>query len=287
MRPVDSRSTAHRRSTAGRKPEDDRTSLSAFTPDTVSASTEAGDHDEFDERGCCSRAARSAQNGCYQFLAATLWDSIMSGFRPGRVRAMELLNVQASDRVLLIGEGSGLDFDCLPEGLDRSHVYALDYSTEMVKQAKRKARLLGIPEANIVVGDAQHLPYTTERFTKIYFPLSLGSIPNPRLALQEAERVLASNGRIVVFEKMVDEDATISMGRSYLNFFTRYIFADINRRLTQMMGTDSAFKVVGYESLSGRLEGCLASTIAPSYRLATLTRITDFPDEPAVRATLS
>lgn len=244
------------------------------------------DDDEFEERGCCSRTVRAAQNGCYQFLAATFWDCTVAGFRPGRVRAMELLDIHDTDRVLLVGEGSGLDFDCLPADTDLTRVFAFDFSTQMVRQAKQKARRMSIPEDNVFVGDAQHLPYTTERFNKIYFPLSLGSIPNPRLALQEAERVLAPGGRIVLFEKIVDDGAVISRGRACLNFFTQCIFANINRRLTDMMGAESPLKITGYESLRGRLDGCLAGTAAPYYRLATLVRTADFPDTPAMRATL-
>lgn len=253
----------------------------------ISSELPAVEEDELEGRGCCSRITRTAQNGCYQFLAATFWDYTVSGFRPGRIRAMELLDIQATDRILLVGEGSGLDFDCLPEGADLSRVFSFDFSTEMVRHAKQKARRFGIPEENVFVGDAQHLPYTEERFNKIYFPLSLGSIPNPRLALREAERVLAPGGKIVLFEKIVDDGATISWGRRCLNFFTQCVFADINRRLREMIGEESPLKITSYESLRGRLDGCFASTVAPYYRLATLVRAVDFPEIPEVRASLS
>lgn len=235
-------------------------------------------------KSCPSRAARAAQNGCYQFLAATIWDQMVAGFRPGRVRAMELLDVHNRDRLLLVGEGSGLDFDCLPEGTDMTQVFAFDFSTQMVQQARKKARAVGIPEENVFVGDAQNLPYRTERFDKIYFPLSLGSIPDPRLALEEAERVLAPGGKIVLFEKIVDDGAAVSRGRACLNIFTQCIFANINCRLTDMMGEDSPLKITDYESLKGRLSGCLAGAVAPYYRLATLVRAADFPDIPAKTA---
>lgn len=223
--------------------------------------------------GCYDAYARCAQQSCYQFLASTFWDCIMGGFRPGRLRAIELLELQASDFILLVGEGSGLDFDCLPEDVNKNKVIAFDFSSEMVRQAKKKAVTHGIPVENIVQGDAQDLSFLGEkRFNKIYFPLSIGSIPDPRLALLEAERVLQPGGKIIVFEKLVDDGAVISRSRRTLNMFTRCIFADINRNLTTLLGEESPLQIDHYETTEGRLEGCLGSALAPYYRIAVLTR---------------
>ncbi|MCD8524434.1 MAG: methyltransferase domain-containing protein [Gammaproteobacteria bacterium] len=224
-------------------------------------------------RGCYDSFARCSQEACYQFLAATFWDSIMGGFRPGRLRAVELLELQPTDYILLVGEGSGLDFDCLPEDIDKTKVIAFDFSSEMVRQAKKKALTYGIPPENVLQGDAQDLSFLGEKqFNKIYFPLSIGSIPHPRLALLEAERVLAPGGKIIVFEKLVDNGAVISRRRQALNWFTRCIFADINRNLTTILGEDSPLQISHYETTENRLEGCLGRTLAPYYRIAVLTR---------------
>lgn len=239
------------------------------------------------DAGCCARTTQRAQDNCYQIMAATFWDYTVSGFRPGRVRAIELLNIQATDRVLLIGEGSGLDFDCLPAHTDKRALRALDFSPEMVRQSRIKARRMDIPEENCIVADAQHLPFTTERFDKIFFPLSLGSIPNPTQALRKAERVLARNGKIVVFEKLVDDGVQVGAGRHFLNVFTRLIFADITRNLTQMLGEGSPLKLVSYESLEGRLDGCLTRPVGAYYRLGLLVINADYPTEPVGSATLT
>lgn len=232
------------------------------------------------DEGC----ARAMQNGCYQFLAVTLWDSIVSGFSPGRERAIELLEIQATDRVLLVGEGSGLDFAHLPPQTDKQALQAFDFSSQMVRQAKQKAAQLGIPQENCFEGDAQALPYTTQQFDKIYFPLSLGSIPNPQLALKEAERVLAPQGKIVVFEKLLDDGKTASGGRKCLNLFTSCIFADINRNLTDMLGKDTTLKITQYESLENKLGGFFARHAGAHYRIGVLTKSAEHADRPSVRA---
>lgn len=244
------------------------------------------EEDIYQDRGCFGCWSRCFQNCCYQMLAATCWDSIMGGFNPGRIKAMTLLDIQPMDKVLLVGEGSGLDFNVLPDTINKNELKALDFSSEMVRQAKQKAPRFGIPEENCFVGDAQKLPFTEERFDKIFFPLSLGSIPDPTLALEEAERVLAPRGRIVIFEKLVDDHAEISCSRYVLNWFTRCIFADINRNLTHMMGHHSSLKIMQYESLENHLSGCLVSQLGPYYRLAVLVRASDYPDPPTREAVL-
>lgn len=235
-------------------------------------------NNDFEEASCYKRITRKLQNWSYQFLAATIWDPIMSGFKPARVKAMELLDLNQDDHLLLIGEGSGLDFEVLPKTVEKEKVWALDYSSQMVKKAKQKAEELAIPSDNCMIGDTQKLLFDNEQFNKLFFPLSLGSIPNPMLALQEAERVLAPNGKIVIVEKLVDDGETISYFRHITNFFTKFIFADINRNLTHIRGEESPLKIIHYESLRGKLDGYVTGTIAPYYRLAVLVRHEDYPD---------
>lgn len=236
---------------------------------------------------CCEQVSRWMQNQSYQLFAYTMWDRIISGFKPGRIRAIELLDIKPTDKILLVGEGTGLDFECLPKNTNKQTLKAFDFSPEMVKQSKQKAKLLGIPEENCFVGDAQKLPFQNERFDKIFFPLSLASIPNPKLALQEAERILESNGKIVIFEKLVDDDASISWGRSALNVMAKCVIADINRNLSTMMGGEtSSLKIIHYESLDNKQDGIVAKQLGAYYRVAVLVRKMDYEDEPAIRAKL-
>ena len=144
--------------------------------------------------GCWGRFTHQLQDGCYQVMARTCWDWTVSGFRPGRVRSIELMDIQATDRVLLVGEGSGLDLEYLPDHMNKAHLRAFDFSDQMVTSCRQKAAVLNIPEENIFQGDAQHMALDDRSFDKIFFPLSLGSIPDPAQALREAERVLAPGG---------------------------------------------------------------------------------------------
>lgn len=154
------------------------------------------------EEGWLGSMARKSQNLCYNMMACTFWDPMMSGFQPGGRMAMVQLDIQPNDRVLFVGEGSGLDFEVLPSTFNTRNLMAFDYSPEMVKKAKLKAPKFNIPIENCFEGDGQKLPFKDEKFDKIYFPLSLGSILNPYLALKVAERALERKGKVVIFEKL-------------------------------------------------------------------------------------
>lgn len=222
---------------------------------------------DLDAISCWTRFAHHLQDGCYQFLAVTnFYECIVAGFKPGRQYAIDALEIQPTDRVLLVGEGAGADFECLPSGTDFQSLKALDYSPQMVRNAKNRARELGIPEENIFEGDAQSLPFIEEKFDKILFPLSIGSIPNPQKAIKEAERVLAPGGKIAIFEKMVDDQTSPSYGRRCVGFFTKCIFSDINRNLTEMMGgEESPLMITQYDSLAGQMHGCFAGNVDDHY----------------------
>lgn len=230
------------------------------------------------------RASQWAQDTCYQIFAYTIWDNLVSGFQPGRIKAIELMEIQPTDCILLVGEGSGLDFKCLPKQTNKLALRAFDFSQEMVRQSKIKARELDIPEENCFVGDAQNLPFTNEKFDKIYFPLSIASIPNPSLALREAERVLSPGGKIVVFDKLMDDNQTLSWGRTVLNIITKCIFADITRNLSAILKAAPSLKVIHYESLENTLEGVFARYVDKSYRLAVIIRDVDYPTLTAIQA---
>ncbi len=259
---------------------------SPFNDHQQRRATASSQEENYIEDGCCAKCSRSSQNCCYQVMAKTCWNCIISGFQPARERSMELMELKPTDSLLLVGEGAGHDFDVLPREFNRKNLKAFDFSPEMVKQAKVRAESLGIDDDSIFVGDAQALPFTTEKFNKIYFPLSLGSIPNPTLALREAERVLAPGGKIVIFEKLLDDGAELGCCRKFLGFFTRCIFADISRNLTTMMGNSSSLKIVHYESAQGLIKGCW-SCLGTHYRLAVLTRTTEFSELQSMIANLS
>ena len=231
------------------------------------------DDDEITEPGCYTRTAEKAQRGCYQFLAWTsIYNLFVSCFTPGHEEAIQTLDVQPDERVLFVGVGDGAGFQYLSEQATPTNIFGCDVSSQMIKKCKLKAATYGIPAENIVVGDAQAMSYAAgTTFNKIFFPLSLASIPDPARALLEAEQLLAPHGTIVVYEKLVDEGVTPSKGRRCFNVLTQCIFADVTRDMPTMLGSDSPLAVTAYNPLTARLKGC-ARPMGRHYRIVELQR---------------
>lgn len=110
------------------------------------------------------------------------------------------VTAQANDAILdavLTGPGIALlDVACGPGWLSAAalkrgaRVTALDLTEEMVAMARRRC-----PEAEVVVGDAEHLPFPANHFDAVVCNFGILHLPQPERAIAEAYRVLRSGGR--------------------------------------------------------------------------------------------
>ena len=109
-----------------------------------------------------------------------------------RAQALELARLD--DRALEtvdVGAGTGFATEGIVAHVDARHVTLLDQSPHQLSRARRKPALR---ECRIVEGDAEALPFETDRFDRY---VSCGSIeywPEPQAAFAEAYRVLKPGG---------------------------------------------------------------------------------------------
>ena len=108
--------------------------------------------------------------------------------------AIELLQLQAGDRLLDVGCGTGAAVRAATPIVSRA--VGLDLSPQMIAEAKRRAQ--GIAGAAFELGDSEHLPFADAEFTAVLCTTSLHHYPHPDLAIGEMARVLAPNGRVVI-----------------------------------------------------------------------------------------
>lgn len=149
-----------------------------------------------------------------------------------RRRSLELLDLQAGERLLIDGCGTGLDLPFVPEGVD---VTAFDLSPRMVARARRRAARLGLT-ARIEVGDATRLPYEDASFDAVLLHLILAIVADPHACLREAARVLRPGGRATVFDKFVPgPDCRPGLLRRALNVPSRLLFTDLTRCLEPLV----------------------------------------------------
>jgi SAM-dependent methyltransferase len=96
------------------------------------------------------------------------------------------------DRLLDIGCGGGLLLrDALATGATAT---GLDHSEEMVELARERA-----PGADVVLGDAERLPFADAAFTAVAMSVVFFFFERPGAVLAECRRVLASAGRLALY----------------------------------------------------------------------------------------
>lgn len=169
-------------------------------------------------------------NGWNQFiyrLWAPIYDATVGHFfLPGRKRAIECLNLQPGERVLLVGVGTGADLPLLPQGVQ---AVGVDLSADMLAKARQKLPLPG-REVTLLQGDAQQLWVEDAAFDAVIFNLILSVIPDGAACLRENLRALKPGGRAVVFDKFLPDAGRLTAGRRLLNLGSTLFGTDITRR---------------------------------------------------------
>lgn len=172
---------------------------------------------------------------------------MVAGFvKDSRKRSVESLGITKGDRVLIVGAGTGLDLEFLPNDCE---IVATDITPSMIERLKKRNKTLNC-QVQALVMDGQALEFANDSFDKIILHLILAVIPDPIACIQEAERVLKHGGQIVVFDKFVRKGSKISLARRLANVLTNLVFSDITRdfesiinktRLTVVTDTDADF----------------------------------------------
>lgn len=173
----------------------------------------------------------NAWNKLRYTVYAPVYDFIAEYFNQSRKKSVDLLEIKSSDRVLIIGAGTGLDLKYMPVGCE---VTATDITPSMVERIKK--RNIGLQHTlTATIMDGQALAFADNSFDKIILHLILAVIPNPVACLKEAERVLKPGGQIAVFDKFVHKQTKVSYSRRFVNLFSNFLFTDITRDFESML----------------------------------------------------
>lgn len=158
---------------------------------------------------------------------APVYDLLARPLERGRARAIERLDLQAGEELLLLGCGTGSDLAYVPDGVA---VTAVDVTPAMIRRTEARADRLD-RHVDARVGDAQDLQFEADRFDAVALHLILSVVPDPDAVAAETDRVLAPDGRVSVYDKFVPEGSDPSLARRVLNPVTRTLFSDITRTL--------------------------------------------------------
>jgi ubiquinone/menaquinone biosynthesis C-methylase UbiE len=128
-------------------------------------------------------------------LWATIYDPLTIFLRSSRRRSIHLLDLRPWDTVLIVGCGTGADFEFLPR---ETQCTAVDLTPAMLRRAAAK---IGDRRISLKEMDAMDLQIPDDAFDKAILHLIMAVAPDPIRTLQEAERVTRPGGLLVVLDK--------------------------------------------------------------------------------------
>jgi phosphatidylethanolamine/phosphatidyl-N-methylethanolamine N-methyltransferase len=129
-------------------------------------------------------------------------------FYPGRVAAINLLEIQPGDRVLEVGVGTGLNLPLYPRDCD---VTGVDISEGMLRKADERVRTYGMTNAKLMVMDASKLEFPDNSFDRVIATYVISAVPDPVKTLLEMRRVCKPSGHLVILNHFKSDNPIIGM----------------------------------------------------------------------------
>jgi phosphatidylethanolamine/phosphatidyl-N-methylethanolamine N-methyltransferase len=157
--------------------------------------------------------------GVYDKLAK-VYDLIFGPtLHPGRLRAIQRMGIQADDRVLEVGVGTGINVNLYPR---ECAVTGIDFSSSMLEKARERVAK-GLPNVRLLQMDAADLKFADDSFDIVYAPYLISVVPDPVTVAREMRRVCRPGGRIVFLNHFLSPNPILSRIERLISPFTIHI----------------------------------------------------------------
>ena len=158
--------------------------------------------------------------GVYDKLAK-VYDLIFGPtLHPGRIDAIQRMNIQAGERVLEVGVGTGINLGLYPK---HCSVTGIDFSSSMLEKARERAARKGLRNMRLLQMDAADLKFTDDSFDIVYAPYLISVVPDPVKVASEMRRVCRRGGRIVILNHFLSPNPILSRGERMISPLTIHI----------------------------------------------------------------
>lgn len=151
----------------------------------------------------------------------------------------QLFNQIKAKEFLEIGVGTGKNLRYYPVD---AKVTAIDFSENMLKFAKRRAdKMRG--HINLMHMDIQEVPFKSNSFANVLATFAFCSVPDPVKGLNEAKRICAPNGHLVLLEHVRPKNPLLGRMFDWFNpFVVNHTGVNINRNTVKNI-QEAGFKI--------------------------------------------
>jgi phosphatidylethanolamine/phosphatidyl-N-methylethanolamine N-methyltransferase len=158
--------------------------------------------------------------GVYDKLA-NVYDLIFGpSLHPGRLKAIQRMDIQPGERVLEVGVGTGINLSLYPR---EAAVTGIDFSSSMLEKARERAARKGAAPVRLQQMDAADLKFADGAFDIVYAPYLISVVPDPIKVATEMRRVCRTGGRIIFLNHFLSPNPVLSRIERLISPFTIHI----------------------------------------------------------------
>lgn len=129
-------------------------------------------------------------------------------FHKSREEAIELLEIQETDKILEVGVGTGLSLRYYPKNC---HVIGIDFCEPMLDKGKGRVSRHGFDNVDLHQMDAMKMEFKDNTFDSVFAAYVITAVPDPRQVLSEIIRVCKPLGKIVLLNHFQNGNRLISI----------------------------------------------------------------------------
>lgn len=145
--------------------------------------------------------------GVYDKMAKAYDWTFGPTLHPGRLTAIQRMGIRAGDRVLEVGVGTGINLGLYPKDCT---VTGIDFSEQMLEQARERIARKNIQNARLLQMDAADLKFADNSFDIVYAPYVISVVPDPVKVAREMRRVCRPGGRVIILNHFLSPNPLMS-----------------------------------------------------------------------------